>query len=844
MIPGLHPKLAAWFAARFRQPTDVQRQAVPFCLEGRNVLILSPTGTGKTLAGFLSVLDLLGREAQSGRLDNHVRAVYVSPLRALTLDIRRNLTPPLEALNAELPPERRIRLEVRTGDTELNERTRMQRRRPHLLLTTPESLSSLLSQAGWGDGFAASVVLVDEIHAFAENKRGSLLALTLERLEARSPAPLQRIGMSATAWPERAVAELFCGSRTCQTVASDVRRAYQLTVACPEDEVRLPVAGYSPSRTAPLAARLIQAARCSLVFTSTRSAAERLGLALKVLLPDWEEHIEVHHGSIAREDRLGIEQRLTRGELKAVVCSTSLEMGVDFDAVDQVLLIGTPRGVSRALQRLGRAGHRVDGVAAGHLVPLSLPDLLECAAVCAAVRAGRLDKLRVPQAPLDVLAQVMLGMAVERRWQVEEAWRLVRQAGPYRDLPRKDFDAVLEYLAGGGKVLGPYGTYGKIILHGGAFEAGSRRVARDYYHNIGAISDDLQMKVVAGNRRALGSVEESFLASLMPGEGFVIGGRSVRVKMIHQDTALVEPATGERVQTPRWMGGKMQLSARLAEEELRLRRALREAWTKGGRGKVISVLSGDWHLPEPAAKRIADYVTVQYQAAPVPVDIPVQLERIPHGRRGLLLLFHSVAGRDVNRSLAWVVGHRFARAQTDAPGVAANFNDHAFALSIDARLAPCIETLRLWFEPAEWEEDLLAALASTETLGRRFRAVAEVGQLLPRRKLHGPVSPKASAWSASLLYSTLRKYEPDHPLLKEAVRESIQDQLDAQRAAEVARRIFESPWEVFDLPRPSPFAIPLFASFQREILLTPDPDRALEDAVEELYSEWGNGVDE
>jgi ATP-dependent Lhr-like helicase len=819
--------------ARFPFPalTEIQRLALPLTTAGKNALLLAPTGHGKTLAAFYSVLEGLRRDAGTGTLGNAVKAVYVSPLKALTRDIHRNL----ERL---LDPGAGIRVEVRTGDTDLKERARQQRKRPHLLLTTPESLASLLSQQGWADAFDVEAVIVDEIHALAENKRGTLAALCLERLEHRSPRPLQRIGLSATAWPVEAAKRFLCGSRECAVAQVDLARAIRLEVAEPGDDIQLLLGGWGPDRIAPLAADLISKARCTLAFTSTRSAAERLALLLRESMPDLAARIEVHHGSIGKDARERIESDLAGGQLRAVVCSSSLELGVDFQAVDQVLLIGTPRGVSRAVQRLGRSGHRVDGVASGSVAPLSLPDLLECAAVVEAARAGRLDQMRVPAKPLDVLAQTLLGMAVEREWGVEEAFEVVRRAGPYLELGRDEFGEVLEYLEGKGRVLSNYPAYGKVVVEDGRFRVSSKKTARDYYVNIGCISDAYQIRVLSRGNRKLGEVEEGFLASLRQGEAFVIAGKAVKVKTLEGDTAIVEPAEAEGAKTPRWMGGKMPLSAQLAEEEVRLRRALRIAWDRGGADGVRLAMEREWRLPPGVASRIAAYVERQTKAAPVPVDCPVQVERLLLRGRTRLLLFHNVAGRAVNRSLAWVAAQRFALEQERRPSVVAHYDDHAFLLSVDARLAPDPVDMAAWFRPEGFEADLLQALRGTETLGRKFRAVAETGVLLPKRAKEGRTGARNATWSASLLYRTLMHYEPEHPLLREALRQSLEDELDAFRALESARRIYQSDWEVFDLPRPSPFALPLFATFQREVLMTQSPDDALEDVAERLYRDW------
>lgn len=485
------------------------------------------------------------------------------------------------------------------------------------------------------------------------------------------------------------------------------------------------------------------------------------------------------------------------------------------------------------------------GVAAGSLVPLSLNDVLQCVALREGARTGRLDALRIPRAPLDVLAQVLLGMAVEGLHRdppgcdVEAAYELVRRAAPYQELARSDFDSILEYLSGGGKVLGGYdGVYGKIVFldAGRRFVAASRRVAREFYLNAGVISDDVQIRVVShGNRRRLGDVEEAFLADLQPGDAFAIGGKAVRLRSLYQDMAVVEPAKGaERIRTPRWQGNKMPLTLQLAQEELALRRGLRAEFASGGVKACTRWLMRKYKVPELVAVRASRFVARQAKAAPIPVDDPVQIERV-FSKRSLMMVFHIVAGRAVNRSLAWVAARRL----NPDGSVVANFDDHCFLLVVDRRMAAATEAdLRRAFEPAGWAADLRAALESTDTLGRGFRTIAEIGQLLPRRTFKGQVSRKSATWNGSLLYKTFLAHEPGHPLVRECVRGVIEDECDAARAEREAARIFETAFEMRDLPRPSPFALPIFSAFNRETLLAQDPDRALEDYVFRVYEEW------
>jgi len=817
--------LISWFNANFEAPTQTQQLAWRRTFHGGHVLILAPTGSGKTLSAFFSVLAQLGARAQRGKLPNACLAVYVSPLRALGRDIHRNLEEPLKALNAPLPAANRIRMEIRTGDTAQTDRSRMSRRRPHLLLTTPESLSSLLSQQPWRDGFEPETVIVDEIHSFAENKRGSLLALTLERLQARAPHILQRIGLSATAQPAEAVAQLLCGRRPCSIVADSIRRVHRVEIHTP---LKLPAAGYDSGRVAHAVVDAVQQARTTLAFTATRSSAERLGLALTLLLPDDEDRIAVHHASIERSEREATEQRLSNGEMRAVVCSTSLEMGVDYANVDQVLLIGTPRGVSRALQRLGRSGHRVGGVAYGRIVPLSLPDLLEALAMRQAVLAGYIEDLNIPQAPLDVLAQGLLGMAVERPHGIEEAWNLVRGAGPYSHLTRHDFDAALDYLAGGGQVLA---RFGKIVIEAGEFRVANKRLARDYFHAIGTISEDFRVRIVTRNHRRLGEVEEGFITALRPGEAFTIGGKAVEVETIHGAIAVVKPSNSDRVVTPRWMGGKMPLSARMAEQELRLRRQLRAAWSQGGRPLVESVLREVYQATMQQAELAGAFIERQNQAAPIPMDSPIQFEFVPRPR-GRLLMVHCVAGRAVNQSLAWVAAHRLAKGES----VISNSDDHGHLLVLNNKIDVSEPTLRQAYNPVNFLADLEQVLKTTDTLGRRFRAVAETGQLVKKRSS----GKRFQAWNGSLIYQTLLTYEPDHLLVKETVREVMGDMLDAPNALRQAQHIFNEKWEIYEHPRPSPFALPLFAAFNREVLLAQDPSKAFDEFAAAIYEQWND----
>ncbi|MEA3188154.1 MAG: ATP-dependent helicase Lhr and Lhr-like helicase, partial [Chthoniobacter sp.] len=477
-----------WFRARYRDPTPAQREAWPKIRAGENVLVASPTGTGKTFAAFLSVLDELTR----AELRDAIYCIYVSPLRALAYDLEKNLNEPLrEIFGSEKNAP--IRVGLRSGDTSGSVRARQFMRPPHILLTTPESLCLLLSQPKWLPHLAeARWLIVDEIHALAENKRGAHLSLSVERLARirNSSAPLQRIGLSATVAPLELVGKFLAGTNgECAVVDVSAAKKIELRVHTPLRKNPYPEAGYTGQRLIRELGELVKKNRTTLVFTNTRSGAEAATFWLREILPELAEEVECHHASLERDVRQSVEDRLKRGELRAVVCSTSLELGIDIGSVDLVVMLSTPKGVSRALQRTGRSGHNIHTISRGVLMATNVNDLVEACATVLLARERQLDLVRLPNAPLDILAQHLVSMGCERRWGRHEAFALVRQSFIYRDLTPEAFDDVLDYLAGGGKALRlQYAeTFGKIELDDESFQTRPGRVQRDFLQNVGVI---------------------------------------------------------------------------------------------------------------------------------------------------------------------------------------------------------------------------------------------------------------------------------------------------------------------------------------------------------------------
>lgn len=591
MLTSLHPRLAAWFSQELGAPTDAQVQTVPHILAGRSVLLSSPTGSGKTLAGFLGVIDHLLRKYEAGTLTDAVHAIYVSPLRALTHDIEKNLAPPLAGIGMTDV----IRVGMRTGDTTASERAKMKRRPPHILLTTPESLSILLAQPGYRDALdACRFLIVDELHALAENKRGAHLALSMERLERRVQpfGVLSRIGLSATAAPLPLLAELLCGvDRPCEIVKARVARKRHVEVLSPLRREPYPPAGWTAQRVLRDVARLIETKRSVIVFCNTRSTTESLAHRLKLALPKLAAQIEAHHASLDRDVRLEVEDRLKRGELRAVVCSTSLELGIDIGSVDCVVMISTPKGISRALQRIGRSGHNIHEESHGVLVATNINDLMECIVCAEMTRREQLDEVRLLEAPLDVLAQHLVGMAMEGGYTLEMARETVLRARSFHTLTDAEFERVFRYLQGGGKSLErQYSeTFGKIIEVDGFMAVPSKKVERDYLVNIGVIHSEGMVHVYLGKRR-LGQVEESFAKGLKLADIFVLAGRTVRLIETGVGEIVVEDAHGRLPTVPAWNANKMPLSSGLCREVTHLRTDLALRIERGDDDGALS----DW----------------------------------------------------------------------------------------------------------------------------------------------------------------------------------------------------------------------------------------------------------
>ena len=804
------------------------------------MLLSSPTGSGKTLAGFLGIIDALVREPpRAGR----IHAIYISPLRSLTYDIQKNLSRPLQEMGLETT----IRVGLRTGDTPARERAQIRARPPAILLTTPESLAILLCQPAYHDALGACrFVIIDELHALAENKRGTHLSVSLERLErlrrrqgGGDAAPLCRVGLSATISPLETMAAFLVGvGRPCVVAEARMERRMVVEVFSPVRRDPYPPAGLSAGRVLKELAALVRSRRSVMMFTKTRAGAESFGLRLKAALPGLADRIEIHHGSLDRNVRLAVEDRLKNGELRAVVCSSSLEMGVDIGAIDLVIMISAPKGISRTLQRIGRSGHSVNATSHGILVATNVVDLIECAVTARMARERRLDPVRVPENSADVLAQHVLGLALELPGiALETAWDTVRAAWPYRRLARADFDRVVEYLEGGGRSLAKAyaDTFGKLSVVEGQLSAATPRVGRDYLVNVGTIASEGVVEVIL-RRRRLGTLDEGFVKGLKQGDVFVLGGRVVRLLEAGWQVAKVEAADDARPNVPRWSAAPIPLTSGLGDEIARLRTELDDR-LEAGDGAPLDWLVEQWELSAANAQAIVAHFQMQRRYSVVPRDGLMLIEHFaePGDEPLSHYFFHSLIGRRANDALARIVARRVARFA--GGNAVVMVDDYGFMLTLTRLQALTLAQWRECFARAGAEEDLRQALRKSELVHWQFRGVAQTGLMVPRQLPGKERKLKQLRFSAEILFRVLEQHEPDHPLLAEAYRQAVTRFLDVEGACAWMERTAGADWRwrLVETPVVSPFAFGLYASQRKESMMFENPEEAVERMYRQFY---------
>ena len=787
-----------WFASAFPGgPTPAQALAWPVIGSGENLLLVSPTGTGKTLAAFLAVLAGLFREHAAGTLAPGLRCVYVSPLRSLGYDIERNLAIPLEAIRIGLGLEKSpVAVGVRTGDTSAYQRTKLREKPPHLLITTPESLSLMLSQPAWHETWrGVRHLVVDEVHALVPTKRGADLAVSLERLAARAGSDPARVGLSATCRPAEPIARFLVGpGRDCRVVEAPMPEGSPELSVEVESLLKPDEAPHRGLTYRRLLKRLRQAtgeARTTVIFANTRALCEKVTHDLRHELGAGPEAVAAHHSALDAGRRREVEAALQAGELKAVVTSTSLELGVDIGQADLSVLIGLPGSASRCLQRVGRAGHRV-GVATRGLILASTPaELIGAIVTARAAKGGQVEPLRMPAGPLDVLCQQLIGMACGGEWSSDDAYATVRKAAPMASLTRVDFDACLDFLAG--DLAAPAGAYEpepgstpkwtapRIWKRGGLFGIRSRRVIRWFWSNVGTITSEESVRVQVDNQM-IGTLEGAYAERLQAGDRFVLDGRSLEFRRMEGLVVHAKTSGDREPNLPRWSSDRQGLSAELARDVARFRaeggRALAE-----GPSTLRAWLGEDQGIGPDEAGVVETLLAAQEQLSEIPGVDALLVEEYPDPEgEGHVYAFHAPLGRPAAEAMARAtasrLGSRFGR---DLKLVVA---DLGWSITLPGAERLTAADLPALLTSANFDDDVLDGLDRGELPARRFRHVAATALMVLRRPEGGRTKVGGLLWVSSRLYPLVKTACPNHPLLRETRREVLQETLDAPTALE------------------------------------------------------------
>ena len=842
-LSDFHPAVAEWFRSTFPAPTAAQAAAWQAIRAGQHTLVAAPTGSGKTLTAFLAAIDALVCEgvAHGGALPNETRVVYVSPLKALSNDIRINLEAPLEGIRAELEklglPDVAIRTAVRTGDTPQIERNLMRKAPPHILVTTPESLYILLgSDSGRAMLGSTRTVIVDEIHAIAGSKRGAHLALSLERLESLCQRPLRRIGLSATQKPINEVAQFLVGEGTdaalpalasasrggsahCTIIDVGHSRPRDLAIEVPPVPLEAVMSNDTWALVYDRLAQWVQAHRTTLVFVNTRRMGERVARHLSERLG--KEVVAAHHGSLAKEHRLDAEQRLKRGDLKVLVATASLELGIDIGDVDLVCQLGSPRSIAAFLQRAGRSGHAVNGTPKARLFPTTRDDLIECTALLDCVRRGELDTLIQPPQPLDVLAQQIVAEVASQEWNEDALYALVRRAHPYRALPREQFDAIVRMLADGFTTRrGARAAY----IHRDAVhrQLRARRGARlTAITSGGAIPDTADYLVVLEPQATvIGSVHEDFAVESLAGDIFQLGNTSYRILRVERDRLRVEDAHGIPPSIPFWLGEAPGRSNELSLGVSRLRDDISARLDEGGVSAAMQWLMQTLGLNEAAAQQIADYLARAKAAlGTLPTQHTLVFERFFDESGGTQLIIHTPYGSRINRAWGLALRKRFCRQFNFELQAAAT--EDAIVLSLSTSHSFPLEEVARYLHSNTAEHVLIQALLDAPLFPARWRWNATTALALPRFQGGRKVPPQLQRMKSEDLLATVfpdqvaclenivgEREIPNHPLVNQTLHDCLREAMDVDGLLQILRGLENGSISVVarDLSAPSPLA--------------------------------------
>lgn len=820
----LHPWVRQWFDENFDDFTPAQKQAIVEIHNKKNILISSPTGSGKTLTAFLSIISELVTLSQKEELTDNVYCIYISPLKALDNDIEKNLEEPLKGIEKIAGRELGIRKAVRTGDTSQYQRQKMLKKPPHILITTPETLSILLVAPKFREKLShVKYVIIDEIHSLADNKRGVHLSLSLERLH-HLIGGFTRIGLSATVSPLEEVAKFLVGyeygiERDCLVASINYLKELDMEVISPVSDIVLADSEDTRLATYDILDDLIQENKTTLIFTNTRSGTERFVYNLKTMYPSHynSNNIMAHHSSLSKEVRLETENKLKNGELKCVISSTSLELGIDIGYIDLVVLINSPKSVSRALQRIGRSGHRLHEKSKGKIIVTDRDDLVECSVLLKDAKEGKIDKINIPKNCLDVLAQHIYGMAIENPWDIDYAYDVIRKSYCYKDLTRDEYEDVLSYMAGEYSELEERYVYAKIWIDYKENTFGKRgKLARALYStNIGTIPDSSGV-LVKCDGETVGKIEEDFMERLKKGDTFVLGGNTYRFNYGKGMTINVSPASGPPT-IPSWFSQQLPLSFDLAMDIQRFRAHMDSKFQyRRSKEEIMEFIHEYLYVDDFAANSIYEYFVEQYKYAKIPSNRKLLIEYYTGFGGKKFVIFHSLFGRKVNDALSRATAYLVAKRYN--ANVTISISDNGFYLSSDGKIGG-LESFRE-LTPENFRNILTQSLSKTETLASRFRHCAGRSLMTLRRYKGKSKSVGRQQVRGKILLKFVEEMDDNFPILSEARRETLEDYMDVENAEKVIQWIANEEMEikVINTIIPTPFAFNLVSQGYLDVL--------------------------
>jgi len=863
IVEILNPLVKEWFFSKFKDFSESQLYGVMPIYERKNILVSAPTGNGKTLTAFLSILNYLVGLAQKNELEDKVYCVYSSPLKALNNDICVNLINPLNEIYALAETKgikmQKIRVSVRTGDTSASERAKMAKNSPHIFITTPETLAICLTTKKFIELFTCvEFVIIDEIHSLG-NKRGVYLSISLERLENLSKICPCRIGLSATVAPLEQVANFLVGEgRDCLIAEVLSFKKTEIRVLTPVTDLIDTTKFDLHSSLYTLIDKLVQEHKTTIIFTNTRAATERVINHLKEMFPEKYmedpqksgisgnsktkgfEVIGAHHSALSKEHRFEIEDKLRKGELKVVVTSTSLELGIDIGFVDLVILLGSPKSSARVCQRIGRSGHKLHDVSKGVFIVLDRDDLVECAVLSKEAIEKKIDRINIPKNCLDVLSQQIYGMAIQKIWDKEEMFKLIKKSYCYSSLTKEDFMSVISYLAGE-YALENRNIYAKIWYDKTSNQIGKRgMLARVIYMtNIGTIPEESFVNVVIsqGEKKGfkVGTVDEGFLEKMKIGDVFVLGGKKYQFMYSKGMCAYVKAGIKRNPTIPSWFSEMLPLSFDSAMEIQRFRKLLNERFEKKiAKEQIIEWLKEYLYCNNHVALSIYNYFYEQFNYAVIPNEKKLVIESYKGEKN--YIVFHSLYGRRVNDTLSRALGYWMG--QKIERDIEIGINDNGFYFS--GENLPLDEAMKV-LTPENLKQILNEAISRTEILKRRFRHCAARSLMILRSYKGRRKSVGKQQMSSFFLLNTINKLTKDFPILKEARREVLEDLMDIESAKLVLSWIKDNKVQIqkINTKLPSPFALNLVLQGYSDLLKMEDKIEFLKRMHKEVVKEIG-----